>query len=249
MPSPTAPAGFVVRSQSAAAPPVESRVARAATALRSVTTPTQRSVVAPDREHPLALGDLDARVVEDALCQLAGHAVSGGGAPRMDDSAAAVPAFEAEILVELDPELHEIADPRRRLVREHGHGARAAEATTRAQRVLGVQGWVVVLPDRGGDAALGEQARRGEERSLREDEDVALGRGAEGCEEPSDTAPDDDECEFCARPAIREYGSPVARKPLKRDCFAVADRVGRPTALAVAVRACIRRDAHGSFSL
>jgi hypothetical protein len=151
-------------------------------------------------------------MVEDALRQLAGHAVSRGSAPRMHDSTAAVPAFEAEIFVELDPELHEIADPRGRLAREHGHGARAAQAATRAQRVLGVQGRLVVLPDRGGDAALSEEARRGVERSLREDEYVALGRGAEGCEEPRHAAPEDDECEL-------------------------------------AVRACIGRDAHGSFSL
>src|ERR671934_2744044 len=40
--SPTAPGGFVVRFHNAAAPPVASRTARAETARRSVTTPTQR---------------------------------------------------------------------------------------------------------------------------------------------------------------------------------------------------------------
>jgi hypothetical protein len=131
-------------------------------------------------------------MVEDALRELAGHAVACSRTSRMDDPPSAVPAFEAEPVVELDAELHEIADPCRRLVREHGHGARATEPATRAQRVLGVQRWIVVLPDRCGDAALREEARRREERSLREDEHVALGRGAQGCEEPRYSAPDDD---------------------------------------------------------
>jgi hypothetical protein len=141
-------------------------------------------------------------MVEDALRELPGDPVAGGGAPRMDDATAAVPAFEAETLVELHPELHEIADPRRRLVREHGHGARAAQAATRAQRVLGMQSRVVVVPDRCGDTALSEEARRREERSLREDENVALGRGAEGCEEPCDAASDDDERQLAVNSCI-----------------------------------------------
>jgi hypothetical protein len=149
---------------------------------------------------------------EDALRELARDPVAGGRAARVDDPAAAVPALETETLVELDAELHEIADPGGGLLREHGHGARAAEAATRAQRVLGVQGRIVVLADRGGDAALGEQARRGEQRSFREDEDVALRGSTEGREEPRHAAADDDERELAAG-------------------------------------ACIRRDAHGSFSL
>jgi hypothetical protein len=130
----------------------------------------------------------------------------------MDDATAAVPAFEAETVVELDPELHEIADPSWRLFREHRYRAGPAQAATRAQRVLGVQERIVVLPDRRGDAALGEEARRGEQRPLREDEHVALRSRAESCEEPCDSAADDDERELT-------------------------------------VVACIRGDAHGSFSL
>ncbi len=67
------------------------------------------------------------------------------------------------------------------------------EPAARAERVLRVQRRIVVLPDRGRDAALGEQARRREQRALREDEDVALGRRAQGREEPCDATADDDE--------------------------------------------------------
>jgi hypothetical protein len=144
-------------------------------------------------------------MVEDAFRELAGDPVAGGGAPGMDDSAAAVPAFETEAVIELHAELHEIADPCGRLVREHGHGARATEPATRAQRVLGVQRRIVVLSDRGCDAALGKEARRREERSLREDEDVALGRGAQGCEEPRYSATDDDERELAVTICIEGH--------------------------------------------
>ena len=145
IPSPTAPAGFVVRSQSAAAPPVESSVARAATARRSVTTPTQRSSSRQTREHPLALGDRDPRMREHALGELSRDAVAGRRAARVDDAAAAVAALEPEPVVELDAELDEIADARGRLVRQHRHGARPAETAAGAKRVLGVERRVVVL--------------------------------------------------------------------------------------------------------
>ena len=153
-------------------------------------------VVAPDREHPLALGDLDSRVREHALGELARHAVAGRGAARVHDAPPAVASLETEAVVELDAELDEVADARRRLLGEHGDGARAAEAAARAERVLRVQGRVVVLAHGGGDPALCEQARRGEERPLREDEHVALARGAERGEEAGDAAAHDDEREL-----------------------------------------------------
>ena len=48
-------------------------------------------------------------------------------------------ALAAEVVVELDAELDEIGDARRRLLGEHAHRALAAEAAAGAQRVLGVQ--------------------------------------------------------------------------------------------------------------
>ena len=45
-------------------------------------------------------------------------------------------AFEAKAVVELDAELDEVADASRRLLGENGHGARAAEAPARSERVL-----------------------------------------------------------------------------------------------------------------
>ena len=195
MPSPTAPAGFVVRSQSAAAPPVESSVAAGGDLPAVGDDADAAVVVAPHRGHPLALDDPDARVRERALGEHARHTVAGGGAARVHDPAAAVAAFEPEALVELHAELDEVADPRGRLLGQHRDGARPAEPAARAQRVLRVQRGVVVLPDRRRDAALGEEAVRPQERALREDEDVGLARRAQGGEEAGDSAAHDDEAE------------------------------------------------------
>ena len=148
-----------MRSQSAAAPPVESSVARAATARRSVTTPTQRSSSRQTDSIRSPSATRDPRMREHALGELPRDAVAGRGAARVHDAAAAVAALEAEAVVELDTELDEIADPRGRLVGQHGDGARPAEPAAGAQRVLRMERRVVVLPDRGRDAALGEQAR------------------------------------------------------------------------------------------
>ncbi len=136
---------------------------------------------------------------EHALGELARDAVPGRRAARVDDAPAAVAALEAEAVVELDAELDEVADPRRRLLGQHRDGARAAEPAACSQRVLRVQRRVVVLPDGGRDAALREQARRREQRPLREHEDVALGGRAERREEAGDAAADDDERQLGAR--------------------------------------------------
>ena len=52
---------------------------------------------------------------------------------------------------------------------------------------------VVVLAHGCGDPSLCEQAGRGQKRPLREDEHIALARGAERSEEAGDTATHDDE--------------------------------------------------------
>ena len=93
---------------------------------------------------------------EHALGEHPRDPVSGGGASRMDDAAAGVSPLEAEVVVELDAELDEVADPGGRLSGQGRHRARAGEATSRAQGVLRMQGGCVVRADRGGDAALRE---------------------------------------------------------------------------------------------
>jgi hypothetical protein len=65
-----------------------------------------------------------------------------------------------------------------------------------------VQHGIVVFPDRSCDAALREQARRGEERPLRQDEHVTLGSGAERGEEAGDAPADHDEVEFGVAPCV-----------------------------------------------
>ena len=162
-------------------------------------------VVAPDREHSLALGNGDPRVREDAFRELAGDAVAGRGASCVHDATEAVSTLEAEALVELDTELDEIADPCGCLVGQHRDGARATEPAAGPKRVLGMQRRVVVLPHCCCDAALGEEARGREQRSLRENEDVTLGRSTERGEEPGDASADDDERELGVLACISGY--------------------------------------------
>ena len=156
-------------------------------------------VVAPDGEHPLALGDGDPRMREHALGELPRDAIAGRRSTRMHDATAAVAALEPEAVVELDAELDEVADARRRLVRQDGDGARPAEPAARAERVLRVERRIVVLPHRGRDAALGEEARGREQRPLREHEHVALGGRAQCREQPGDAPADDDERQLSCR--------------------------------------------------
>ncbi len=140
---------------------------------------------------------------EHALGELASDTVSRRSAAGVDDAAPAVAALEPEPLVEVDAELDEVADARRRLVRQHLDGTRPTQPAARAQRVLGVQRRCVVLPHRGGDTALREEARGRQQRALREDEDVALGRRTQGGEETGDPPADDDEREIGLRACMR----------------------------------------------
>ena len=104
--------------------------------------------------------------------------------------------LEAQTVVELDTELDEVADARGGFRGEHLHRARAAQTAPGAKGVLRMELRIVVLPDRGRDASLCEQARRREKRPLREDEHVTLGCGAERGEQPCDASTDDDEREL-----------------------------------------------------
>ena len=148
---------------------------------------------------------------EHALGEHARHPVAGRGAARVDDAATAVAALEPEPLVELDAELDEVADACGRLHRQRVDGARAAEPTPARTRVLRVQLGRVVVSDRGRDAALGERAGRREERALRDEQDVRVGRRAQRADEARDAASDDEEvgsilgaCSFrCAHGSFR----------------------------------------------
>ena len=155
--------------------------------------PDAALVVAPDGEHSLALRHPNTRVREHALGELPRDPVPRRGSARVHDAPSAVATLEAETLVELDAELDEVADARGRLLRQHGDGARAAEPATGAQGVLRVQRRRVVGAHRGGDPALGEEARRREERPLGEHEHVAFRGRAQRREEAGDAAAHDDE--------------------------------------------------------
>jgi hypothetical protein len=135
-------------------------------------------------------------MLQYALRELARHTVARGRTARMHHAASAVSTFETETVVELDAELDEIANTSRGRGCEDLDRTRAAQATSGAKRVLGMQGRVVVLAHCRGDAPLREQARGREQRPLRHDEHVALGCGTEGGEESCDASSDDDEREL-----------------------------------------------------
>ena len=132
-------------------------------------------------------------MVEDALGERVRDLASGRRAAGVHDTGARMSAFEPEPEVELDSQIGEVGDARRRLVGEDGDGARPAEATARRDRVLGVQSRIVVRADRGGDSALREVARSRLDRALRQHDDVGLVGGAESGVETGDSAAHDEE--------------------------------------------------------
>ena len=132
-----------------------------------------------------------------ALCEHAEDPRPGRRPARVHDTAARVPALQAEIGVEVDAELDQVAHARRRLGRHRGDRARPAEPPPGAMRVLGVQLGAVVLAERRRHTTLGEEARRGEQRSLREHDDVRLARGDERRNETGDTPADDRDICLC----------------------------------------------------
>ena len=143
---------------------------------------------------------------EDALGELARHAIARRSATRMHDASPAVTAFETEPIVELDAELDEVANSGRSLLCENFHRARAAQTAARPQGVVGMERRIVVLTHRGRYAALGEQARRREQRSLRQDENVVLGSSAQRGEEPRHASADDDERRLAIGPCLSGIG-------------------------------------------
>ncbi len=117
---------------------------------------------------------------------------AGGGAVAVEDARSRVAALEAEVVVELDAQAAQVVGAGGRLLGQDAHRARPAEPAARAQRVLGVIARIVVRPDRGRDAALGEEARRSAHARPGDDDDLGarLGRG-EGGGQAGDAGADD----------------------------------------------------------
>jgi hypothetical protein len=157
----------------------------------------------PERQHSLALRNANPRMRENTLREHPSDPIACCSAAGVDDAPTAMAAFEAEPFVELDAELDEIANSYRRLFGEHLYCAPAAESTASANRVLGMKRWGIVVSYGCRNPTLGELAVGREERSLRENEHVALGGRAQGRDEPGDSAADDDETEcFGVRCAV-----------------------------------------------
>ncbi len=192
IPSPVAPGGLVVRSQSDAAPPVATSVACASIVRRSVTTPAQRSP-GRDRAHRLSFGDANARVREHAVDEHAKDLLAGGGACDVEHAAARVPAFEPRLGVERHAQLAEIGNPGGRLPDELADGALAAEAAPGPHRVLRVQLRAVVGSRGRGHATLGEVAGGRAKRPLGQQQHLRLVADAQRGVEARDAAADDGE--------------------------------------------------------
>ena len=76
---------------------------------------------------------------EHALGQDARDLLPGRGAAAWTTRRRECPPSRPGLVVEVDAEVDEVDDPRRRLLGQGADGARAAEAAARAERVLGVQ--------------------------------------------------------------------------------------------------------------
>ena len=113
--------------------------------------------------------------------------------PEWKTRATRMAALPAGLVLEVDAQVDQVDDPRRRFLGQDAHGARPAEAAAGAQRVLRVQRRRVAGTRRGGDAALGEIARRREQRAFRDQLDVCFRGGAQRSVEAGDAGADDDE--------------------------------------------------------
>ena len=91
MPWPSAPAGFVVRFHSAAAPPVASSVARGRHAAAVGDDAGAAPAGRPQADDPLTLGDPDARMGAHALGENARDLLPGRGAAGVEDAATECP--------------------------------------------------------------------------------------------------------------------------------------------------------------
>ena len=138
----------------------------------------------------LSLADRDARMLARAHRQHLGDSATGLRSTRMHDATARVAAFTAEAVVERDPELDEVRDPRRRVARQLADGPLTADPATGAQGVVGVQARVVVLAERRRDAALRVEAVGRRELATAQDEHVGVVRRREGGIQTGDTCTD-----------------------------------------------------------
>ena len=193
MPSPVAPGGLVVRSQSDAAPPVATSVVRASITRRSVTTPAQRPPWRRDRAHRLALGDANTRVLEHAVDEHAEDLLAGGGSCDVEHAPPRVPAFEPRLRIERHPELTQVGHTCGCLLDERPDGALAAYAASGTHRVFRVQLGTVVGRRRRCHATLREVAGGRSQRPLGQQQHVRLVADAQRGVEARDAAADDGE--------------------------------------------------------
>ena len=132
-------------------------------------------------------------MAEDALREDVRNAPAGLGAAGVDDPRTRMASLEAELAIELDAQVDEIGNPRRRLGRESGDSARAAEAPPCFERVGSVVRRIVAFAQRSCDTALRQITRRRAQRPLRDQRHVCLAGDTQGCVQAGDAPADDHE--------------------------------------------------------
>ncbi|MDZ7635030.1 MAG: hypothetical protein U5L72_11645 [Bacteroidales bacterium] len=164
------------------------------------------------RAHPGAPSLLDDQVEDARMFQhgrpLGGtHAVDEGAgdlgpraiAVRMHDAACGVrglaPELELAVLAQVEgrPRQLQLAHPRRPLLHQDLHRLPVAERRPGGQGVLAVQLGRIARAEGGGDPALGVRGRAVVQRTLGEDEDLAVRGGPPRRVQAGDAAADDEE--------------------------------------------------------
>jgi len=129
----------------------------------------------PELLRQLVLADLDQGPGQNGLSEDTGDPFAGRRAVDAEDARSGVAAFEPRFLVEAHSQRDQVGDPRRRFLGQSLDCASPGQAAAGAQRVLGMEFRTVARSSRGSEAALGEIARRGADRALRDDEHAGIG--------------------------------------------------------------------------
>src|SRR5436309_1680064 len=162
----------------------------------------------PEFLRQLVLADLDQRLGKNGFGEDPGDPFAGRRAIDAEDARSGVAAFEPRFLVEAHSQRNQVGDPRRGFLGQSLDCAAPRKAAPREQRVLGMDFRTVAGSSRGREAALGEIARRGADRPLRDDEHTGIGGCRERGEEARDPAAHHDEVVAVSR-VHSDHSDPV----------------------------------------
>ena len=160
--------------------------------------PDAMAAVGEQIDDELVLKHLDAAACLHGLRQGAGDLGAGGVAAGMGDAWHRMGAFGAQHqvaagAVELGTDLGELAHAGRPLVDQNADRLLLAEAGSGADRILEVQLGRILIAERRGDAALGQEGGRVAQHALADQRDLPFARRAHGRRQAGDAAADDDD--------------------------------------------------------